>query len=525
MKILLIAPIFKYNDNFAFLSASDFPVGLAYIASALKQAGHEVKGLNPNNLMNVSLYETLCNQLRTAIDSFKPELIGLGGLCTDFHFLRDAIEVIRRLTDAPIVLGGGIITNDAEFIFNYLKPDYCVIGEGEETIVKLSLALETKGNLEQVNNIGFFKDGKAVFTPREYYDDLDSRPFPDYDVFNIGDMIDNFSQATRILYKYPRENPRPIGIVTARSCCFKCSFCVSHSKYRARSIENIMEEIKVLYDKYKFNILIVQDELFAVNKKRMVEFCTTLIEKKKEFNWDFYWMFQTHANAKLDLETLKLAKESGCYFFSYGLESASPTVLKSMNKKTSVPQIVEAMNIAKESRIGFGGNLIFGDPAETEDTIQETLDFYGRYCTDMFIFMSFVMPYPDSKVFDYCIEKGIITDKKAYYENIDKTVYNMTSMRNEIWFRWVNFISKLEGMWSFLGTTDTQDFVKLEQDAICKFYNADMYHIEAVCPHCGEHNVYKQIFKGIGKRTFLGTGCTKCNKKIRINLKEHDGSC
>ena len=208
---------------------------------------------------------------------------------------------------------------------------------------------------------------RAVFTGKDNnYTHIDNLKFPNYAPFGVMEMMDDFSMATRLLYRHSREYPRPYNIVTARGCPFSCTFCQhGDGVYRPRSMDSIMEEIKVSYEKYKFNILIILDELFVANKKRMNEFCQTLIDKKKEFGWDFDWMFQTHANAHLDLETLQLAKKAGCYFFSYGLESCSQRVLDSMNKKTTVAEAIEAVKLAHEAGIGFGWNLIFGDPAET----------------------------------------------------------------------------------------------------------------------------------------------------------------
>src|SRR3990167_3457554 len=137
MRVLLVSPTFRYATQYpAFLSLSDFPVGIAYLASSLKQAGHEVYGCNPNNIVGyANAYLMLQDTLSKKIAEVKPELIGLGGLCIDYKFLKDAICVIRQ-TDPklPIVLGGQIVTNDAEFIFNDLKPDFAIEGEGERLL-------------------------------------------------------------------------------------------------------------------------------------------------------------------------------------------------------------------------------------------------------------------------------------------------------------------------------------------------------------------------------------------------------
>jgi anaerobic magnesium-protoporphyrin IX monomethyl ester cyclase len=447
------------------------------------------------------------NEIADCINKASPDLIGIGGICIDYKFIKDAMEVIRKHCKIPIVLGGGIVNNDAEFIFNLLKPDYAIQGEGEEAIVKLA-------NKEESPNTWYWKDGKAVYTGKDYnYRPLDKRPLPDYEPFGIMDMLDNHSHETRQLYRYSRPNPRPMVIVTARQCPFNCSFCIHRGspKYRVRSIENIVKEIKENYEKYKFNILIIVDELFAVNKKYMDEFSRTVIQGRKDYGWDFDWMFQTHANAKLDLESLKLAKEAGCYFFSYGLESASPTVLKSMNKKTKVPQIIEAIKLAGEAKIGFGGNLIFGDPAETEATINETLDFYFQYCREAFVFLGFLMPYPGSQLFDYCWTNKIIKDKVQYYENIDRALFNMTTMPNSAWQGWIHYIDHLERGWMNVERTDAEWFES----------NGSFKRFGAKCPFCGEDIVYREkmgTIPPLKQRLYLGVGCTKCNKKIRVDI-------
>ncbi len=143
MRILLIPPTFHYATEYpAFLSLSDFPSGFGYLSAALKEAGHEVFGCNPNNVVGYpNAYMMIQDVISKHIEDVKPDLIGLGGICTDYMFLRDAIGIIRNY-DIPIVLGGQIVTNDAEFIFEDLKPDYAIVGEGEDAMVEISNLME-----------------------------------------------------------------------------------------------------------------------------------------------------------------------------------------------------------------------------------------------------------------------------------------------------------------------------------------------------------------------------------------------
>ncbi|KKN75017.1 hypothetical protein LCGC14_0385190 [marine sediment metagenome] len=524
MKVLLLVPTLNYKLEYTPLSMTDFPTGLAYIASALKNAGHEVVGLNLNNDRKYdSVYLSLANRLKNTLDKEKPDLIGLGGLCIDYLFIKDAMDIIRRYSKTPVVMGGGIINNDRDFIFNLLKPDFCIWGEAEEAIVKLVNVLGKDEHPKGIDNLGYWKEDGAVFNQTNYdYGNLDDRAFPDYEPFGIQGMMDDYSMATRLLYRYTRPYARPMIINTARACPFNCTFCV-HSggpKYRARSIPNIIAEIKELHDKYGFNVLIIGDELFAANKKRMKEFCNALIENREKYGWDFDWMFQTHANARLDRETLELAKRAGCYRFSYGIESGSPKVLESMNKKIKVSQIIDAIKLSHEVGIGFGGNLLFGDPVETDKTIHETLHFWFEHCRQAQVFLSIVKPYPGCKIFDYCVENGLITDKEEYYEINQRVTYNMTQMPKEAFSQWMNFIATLETSWLVIYPVDAIRVEEEPETDNALLSNGQRIHkVFVTCPSCDKNNMYREIWSEEKPLSYIGTVCVHCGKRIKINLE------
>ncbi len=498
MRILLIIPTSKYK------AITDFPAGFAYLASALRNGGHQVFGLNLNNDVSyASAFETVDQRIRRSLQEVQPGLVGLGGLCVDFKFLKDAIKIIRELTpDVPIVCGGGIINNDARFVFDTLRPDFCIIGEGEEIIVKLANMLEGGStDYEQIPNLGYWQNGAAQFTRQDFnYIDINKRCFPDYEPFGIKEILDNYSITARYLYRYTRPNPRPMQIVTARGCPFSCTFCVHQGgpRYRARSVENIMQEIAESYERYHFNILIILDELFAVKKQGLMEFCNSLLEGRERWGWDFDWIFQTHASASLDKEVLELAKKSGAYFFAYGLESASPRVLASMNKRTKPFQIIEAIQIANDVGIGFGGNFIFGDIAEDEITISETMEFFLSYCLDNHIFLGSLQPYPGSELFEIHLARGTIRDKLEFYETIGQHPWNMTSMPDKLWLRWIDLLIFFSGSFPWVKSTYASHYIKDYEPADSppvSYTGAQkrIYKVWAKCPHCGKDIYYREL--------------------------------
>lgn len=530
MRVLLIVPAKRYPLEYpSFMSNADFPVGFAYLASALKAAGHAVLGLNPNNDPRfTSAHEMVSHKVRHALRKHQPQLIGIGGLCTEVTFLADTLRLIRECApDVPVVCGGGIINNDGDFIFRTLRPDFAITGEAEEILVQLADMLENGAtNYEKIPNLYYWLDNIPQFTGYDLnYIDLDQRPFPDYTPFDIDEMMDQYSLAARYLYRYTRPNARPMTIVGARGCPFSCSFCVHNrkGKYRARSTASIVEEIRFLHERYNFNILVVLDELFAVNKTRFKELCTALIDARKTWGWDFDWLFQTHANARLDLECLQLAKRAGCYCFSYGMESASPRVLASMNKRIKPSQLSEAIELAHEAEIGFAGNFIFGDIAETAESISETLSFYSRNCLDDHVYLSDVRPYPGSRLFNDCLERGIIADKLEYYETIDRVRFKMTSMPGDQWNIWLGQILAL-GSFPLVKCVDATRIVREGPDvgrAMTQGGRAAVWRFSARCPHCSREVEYQEVVIEESVRRsglIITTGCPHCNRRLRINV-------
>jgi radical SAM superfamily enzyme YgiQ (UPF0313 family) len=529
MRVLLVVPTQNYAFFYpSFLSITDFPTGVAYLASALKAAGHEVAGLNANNDANhPSAREMVRAKLQASLARHRPQLIGLSGLCGDFEFIRDAMAAIRAFAPGvPIVCGGGLVNNDAEYIFTTLRPEFCVVGEGEEVLVQLVAALESgQRQFEGIPNLGYWQDGSAVFTPRDYqYPDVDSRPFPDYSPFDVEDMLERFSFGARTAYRYSQPYPRPWSILTARSCPFRCSFCVHHrgARYRQRAMARVIEEIRARHKEYRFNLLIILDELFANNKKRFEEFCQAVKAMREQEGIAFDWLFQTHASVRLDANDLTLAKEAGCILFSYGIESASPTVLKSMNKTVSPDQIVEAIRLADKAGVGFGGNFIFGDPAETPETFLESMEFLLNHCLDSHINIGVVCPYPGSRIFDACTERGVIPDRLAFYETLDKHLINMTAMPDDLWGAWISKFCQVMGRLQYVKTVDASRYVKEDhrtddlpvvRNGIC------LWSIWASCPHCGRESFYRELLREEHVATgvaYAVVGCLACHKRMRV---------
>jgi anaerobic magnesium-protoporphyrin IX monomethyl ester cyclase len=157
-----------------------FPQGIAYVAGALRAAGHEIFGCNISyTLTRQSGPQLLYRSLAHAIAQYQPQAIALGGLSADYPFLADALRMCRTLApDVPLILGGGIVTADMRFIVADLRPDFAISGECEGPIVELLASLESGRDLKEIKGLAFWKDEAPVFNPPQQ--EIKSKLMPAY---------------------------------------------------------------------------------------------------------------------------------------------------------------------------------------------------------------------------------------------------------------------------------------------------------------------------------------------------------
>ncbi|MEK6820130.1 MAG: radical SAM protein [Nanoarchaeota archaeon] len=500
MQILLVIP--RYNLTNEAEYNYDFPLGLGYISSLMKKAGCSVDYLNLNHYSG-AVKKLVSNQL----DRKKYDIVCSGHLGIGYAVIEKIIQAVREHISKPrVIIGGCLVTSEPELMLNALKPDFEVIGEGEQTIIELLNAIKNNTDLKKVDGIGFKEKGKSVFTkPRKPIKDLDSLPYPDFEGFEFEKKLDNSTSES--IYG-ELDNPRTYPILASRGCPFHCTFCY-HSLtggYRQRTIGAVMKEIEVAIKKWKINSLDIYDDLFSLDKKRIYEFCRRLKKLVKNVPWEFKWTCQLSV-AGADKKLLQTLKDSGCSVVSFGFESYSPEVLKSMKKPITPEMIDRAIRLSMEAGIGIQGNFIFGDVAETRETAKKTLDYWKANCKGQ-IQLGFIQPYPGSAIYKLCIEKGIIRDKLDF-------IKNRISHTN-----WINMTDKM---------TDKEvlDLKKAILDARKKYVHyiipsklnktaKKRYSMHASCPFCGAPVVYNNcLINNIFYYVKLKS-CKKCNMRFFI---------
>jgi radical SAM superfamily enzyme YgiQ (UPF0313 family) len=474
MKILLVVPRYSLeNDiNYDYI----LPIGLGYIGSILIKEGYDIECLNLNHFSGY-----IKDILNKKLDSKKFDFVGVGNNALGYAVTEKILQIAREHSSKPkTILGGPIITSEPELIFESLKPTFGVLGEGEETIVDLLETIEKNKDLKKVKGIIFKENNKIIKTPkRPVIQNLDSIPFPNYEILGINDQLGNIS-TNFILFTNLSDNTRMYPLLASRSCPFQCTFCYHDGNYRKRSLDNVMEEVDYVVKKYQINMLTIHDECFAIDETRLREFCRRINILRKEISWDLRWSCQLRVEI-FNKELLEIMKNSGCEIIGYGLESYSNKVLKSMKKNISPEQINIALKHLFKSKMALQGFFIFGDVAETTKTAEETLDYFENNCIGQ-VGLGFIQPYPGSEIYKRCLEKGIIKDRLDFIKDLNVWQwFNMTESMSdkEIIDLKKNILEKI---------SKNTKFTKCIKK---KKLKNGKYEVHTKCPFCKEKLIYK----------------------------------
>ncbi len=224
-------------------------------------------------------------------------------------------------------------------------------------------------------------------------------------------------------------------IVTSRGCPAGCKYCIKHVSYqnsvRVRSAENIVEELEYLSKLGITNIHMYAD-LFTVNRDHVVSLCKLIIERGLKIRWT--------CNSRVDYvdeEMLTLMGQAGCWFISWGIESANEAILKRARKGYKKEQAFKALKWAKAAGIKNWGYFIIGLPGETEESIQETIAYAKELPLDIALF-HIAAPYPGTPFFYEVVENNWFRPGTKWEEvDMDQSTVldygDLTAERLEYW--------------------------------------------------------------------------------------------
>ncbi len=413
--------LFVVYDNDSYIHW--FPQGLGYLASALKKIGCIVE------IYNQDLHHFPEEHLTHYLDEKGFDVVALSFIGGYYQY-RKALkisEAINRSKHRPFyMIGGHGPSPEPKFFLQKTGADVVVLGEGEVTVCALLEAVAAKRPFSDVRGIAFM-DGEDVIVTEErpLIDDIDTIPFPAYELFPI-----EYYRLLRM--PHSRNSDFIMPLLSGRGCPFTCTFCYRMDKgFRPRSNEAIIEEIRLLQKNYGITYIAFSDELLMSSEKRTTSLCEDFIRADLNIRWDCNGRLN-YAKPKL----LSLMKKAGCVFINYGIEAMDDDVLQKMNKALTTKQIVAGIEATLSANISPGFNIIFGNIGDSRATLQKGVDFLLKYDDgSQMRTIRPVTPYPGAPLYYHAIKEGLLKDCEDFYEykhtNSDLLAVNFTELSDQ----------------------------------------------------------------------------------------------
>ncbi|MFC1901215.1 B12-binding domain-containing radical SAM protein [Chloroflexota bacterium] len=342
-------------------------------------------------------------RLTDIIKQTEPMAVGIAYFTPFRSIVERTVSLVKEIdSDIKIIAGSYHPSFCPEEVIQNPDIDFVVKGEGE--IPLLALVKELKKDspkLETVPGI-YYKDAEGQIHSNpgiELIENLDELPFPardlvlncDYDIYMTHHMT------------------------STRGCPYSCAFCAEKKlwggRIRRRSIDNLIEELKLLKDNYNINVVNFVDGTFTYDREYLQRFCNEVIDNNLNIEWGC-----TARYDNLDKEILRLMKRSGCYGLYLGLESGSNRMLKAMGKKETVEEITKASEIIYNSGITSITSILLGLPYEEKEDVEQTLRLLKNFKTD-FLDVNTYTPLAGTAMYDAMSEeekKSIDWRKIAY---------------------------------------------------------------------------------------------------------------
>lgn len=354
-----------------------YPVlGLSYVASSLRAAGHDVRVFD-GKLAGLSV-----DAIAAGIAGARPDLVGITCMTVEYPLAAEIAARVRAGSGVPIAMGGAHVNAVRTLVLEECAAaDYACIGEGEFLAVELAAAIETGGDVSRIPGLAYRANGEVVFNgPRDYPEDYDTIPFPAWDMFNTGEQI---------------------PLLTHRGCPFECNFCGHNSgfKPRYRSAENVLDEIEYVVDRFHPRNIRIEDETFGLNQPRTRRILEGVIERGLHERVTF--SAQTRVD-RVDREFIRLLKRCNFHWLEVGVESGSPEILRRMGKGITLDQVERAIGHAKAEKLKIWTKFILGHPHETRGDMMMTARFIARMNPDR-LSVSVMTPFPGTPIFDMAV--------------------------------------------------------------------------------------------------------------------------
>ena len=432
MITLINVPCLKNFSGIQPAMTANPPLGLAYVAGAVKEAGFAYQVIDGSGLAldhirpyqgpegiteiefdNLKIQGLLPQEISDRVDE-KADIIGVSCMFSvSWPISRDIARHLReRFPNAMLVLGSEHGTAFPDYSLEVSDFDVVVIGEGEESFVSLVKARSAGLPLEGVPGIVFKKDGAIVNNGAgARIRNIDQISLPDWDSFPIREYVDRQQNNGVNL-------GRSMPILGTRGCPYRCAFCSSPNMWTTRYIPRdpklLVDEMESYVNKYNVTNFDFQDLTTIVNRRWAINFCSELIDRGLNITWQIPSGTRSEV---FDEEVADHLYRSGCRFLAFAPESASEEVLIAVQKQVDLEKLVKAARTVLKRGLKLTCFFVIGFPSDRPDTIRQTMRFIRRLAVlgvhDVVV--SKFTPYPGSALFRDLLDKGEIIPSDEFF--------------------------------------------------------------------------------------------------------------
>jgi len=397
------------------------PLGLLYIAAVLKENGIGVRLIEARarGLSHPEVIEEVRKE--------NPCFVGITCLTARINSaLYLALRVKEINPDIKVILGGPHVNFEHRTVINNPSVDFCVRGEGEITALELIKTALESGDLREVKGITFKENGEVIVTPdRPFVSDLDTLPFPERELLQNSVYKGSWTEG---------ETFSPM--LATRGCPYLCQFCDAPAIWgrihRRRSVENVLDELEEIYEKFGVRYVRFVDDLLVVNKNWTIELCRGILKRGLD---DLSWACDGRVGLMSE-ELLEELKNANCKVIFYGVEFGNQRILDLCKKGFTIEQVKETIEKTVKVGISSYGYFMMGYPTETVETVEDTIKLAVELALDYGMDsagFSIVTPFPGTGLYKHCKKNNMLksSDWSRYSYQLGKGIIKLDNITDE----------------------------------------------------------------------------------------------
>ncbi len=451
-RVMFIVPPGSIEMEFGRLATAgaELPwLGMAYVAGAVRQVGHQVF------LRDYEVEGKSWDAVSQDIITFQPDVVTTAGFINNMDRCLKVFEIAKKINHNILtVLGGPQATIFPDDAIKSENLDFLVISESEISFTRLVSYCEDPEAWPTFKGVIYqnHKTGEILKNERQpLVQNLDSFPLPALDLY----PMHRYYPPVYIWGK------KVANMVTSRGCPYECTFCEAKMTFgrtfRYHSEERVLNDLDFLNKRYGYDSFQFYDDIFTTDRGRVVRLCEALLQKNRNYKWMCY----TRTD-RVDLELLKLMNKAGCYMISFGVEAGDQKLLDKIRKKLVVETNRKGIEDCAKAGIMGVGTFMLGLPGETREQTMNTIRFAYESKLDYAIF-GITEPYPGTEMWGDAVKEGYFVEanenltnhllanfskiwvpngrKREELEELTRTAYRKFYFRPKIFFRWLrNFL-------------------------------------------------------------------------------------